>query len=309
MKPETIHKILEAEINPPESAWKNISAGLDEMAGYHAISQSLYNLSITPPDRVWEKISIQIPFAVEEENIQQKLNAFEPTPPAFSPVLTGNISHEPEKSVRQFFLFRRLAVAAAIIGLLIWGGIRLWNSSENPIPENTAQNNPIPKPTFPETKPKASDSDNTQLEKITNESATKDNSLSDERDQKPADAHLAIHKLKTKPEAYDNNPVTVNTRGLDLTEENVIKESNYKTEPGQPLNISERYVIMLTPEGKIIRLSKKLGPVMLCLAGEIQDDKCKTQLENWRRQMLEAGPSHPGNFVDILNLVETFSEQ
>jgi hypothetical protein len=72
--------------------------------------------------------------------------------------------------------------------------------------------------------------------------------------------------------------------------------------------IADRYVMLMTPNG-IIRMSKKLGDIICCVAGEEQNEDCRDQVRKWQEK-LAASPvaPAPGNFMDILSLVSALNE-
>jgi hypothetical protein len=74
-------------------------------------------------------------------------------------------------------------------------------------------------------------------------------------------------------------------------------------------DLADRYVMLMTPEGSIIRMSKKLGDLICCVSGEEQGDGCKDQLKKWQEQMAMSSlaPS-PANFLDILSLVNSLDD-
>jgi hypothetical protein len=67
--------------------------------------------------------------------------------------------------------------------------------------------------------------------------------------------------------------------------------------------------MLMTPNGQIIRISKKLGDLVCCVSGEDQDQECQDQLKKWRQKIANApvAPS-PGNFMDILSLLQSIKE-
>ena len=69
-------------------------------------------------------------------------------------------------------------------------------------------------------------------------------------------------------------------------------------------DVSDRYIMLMTPDGNFIRMSKKWADLACCVSGEDQDSGCKDQLQRWREKIACApvAPS-PGNFMDILNLI------
>lgn len=73
--------------------------------------------------------------------------------------------------------------------------------------------------------------------------------------------------------------------------------------------LADRYVMLMTPDGNIIRMSKKWSDLLCCVSGEEQDADCKDQLKKWQQKIAssELAPS-PGNFMDILGLVNSLNE-
>ena len=65
----------------------------------------------------------------------------------------------------------------------------------------------------------------------------------------------------------------------------------------------------MTPEGNIIRVSKKLGGMVCCLSGEAEDPACTDQLKKWREKMITSSLGHSGDsFLDLLLLINTEEE-
>jgi hypothetical protein len=87
-----------------------------------------------------------------------------------------------------------------------------------------------------------------------------------------------------------------------------LSQSIYAYEDHVP-TIAERYVMLMTPDGNIIRMSKKWSELVCCVAGEDQDKDCKDQIKKWQEKIATSSlaPS-PGNFMDILNLVNSLNE-
>ena len=74
-------------------------------------------------------------------------------------------------------------------------------------------------------------------------------------------------------------------------------------------NMDSRYIMLMTPDGNIIRMSKKLSTLVCCVSGEEQDADCKDQLQRWREKIACAPGTHsPGNFMDILSLVSSLQD-
>ena len=100
----------------------------------------------------------------------------------------------------------------------------------------------------------------------------------------------------------------------DINPQNTYRELCYVSfdEPLHEDNLSTsatRYVLLMTPDGQFIRMSKKLSDLVCCVAGEDQDAECRDQMSNWRQKIASSTHSaSPGNFMDILNLVKSLQE-
>jgi hypothetical protein len=72
------------------------------------------------------------------------------------------------------------------------------------------------------------------------------------------------------------------------------------------MDLASRYIMFKTPDGRLVRMSKKLGDLVCCVSGDEVDENCENQLDKWRRKIANA-PS-AGNFMDIMNLVSTLKD-
>jgi len=73
--------------------------------------------------------------------------------------------------------------------------------------------------------------------------------------------------------------------------------------------IADRYITLLTPDGSFIRMAKRWGNLLCCVAGEEQDADCKNQLKAWQDKLAESSVlSAPGNFMDIVTLVNSLND-
>lgn len=76
------------------------------------------------------------------------------------------------------------------------------------------------------------------------------------------------------------------------------------------LDPATRYIVLMTPDGNFIRMSKKWGDLVCCVAGEDQDQECVDQLKKWREKLAHSSQTaSPGNFGDILDLVKSLQQE
>ena len=52
----------------------------------------------------------------------------------------------------------------------------------------------------------------------------------------------------------------------------------------------------MTPDGNIIRMSKKWSGLVCCVSGEEQDEDCKNQIKKWQKKIATAYSSIPWQF-------------
>jgi hypothetical protein len=269
------NKILNYVVAPPAGVWEKITEALDESELTHEFPSKLYAAEIMPPVSAWNKIASSL------EAEQQ--------------------SAIPER--RRIFPFLKYAAAAAIIGFLAWGGIFLLNSKpekkDMAKQELKSTGNNLSAPVADQTgnilKEIISSPDNANL----SEEARNDAAL---EASKATFAKLDIsQKRKTKEIAseyyFDSSPVSGNIPALLQHEEIDL------------CNLSSRYITLITPEGNIIRMSKKLTDMVCCVSGEDENNECRDQIKKWREKIVCSPTCHStGSFMDMLDLVEALQE-
>jgi hypothetical protein len=256
-------------VTPPPEAWKKIAAALDESGLSKQFPATLYNLEAAPPVGAWEKIKSSL-----ETGIQQ-------TPP--------------RKTIPWF----RYAAAAAIITCLAWGGLQLM--------KGTGNRNQL-------TKEAALIPRNDSIHKKTKSPADESVSVALTVNKKQNHPRLNT-AIQSNPgiETGNSLPVPVNIND-GRQEVYAALHENGTTEPDaghteMTFNTTSRYVELMTPDGNVVRLSKKLGDLMCCVSGEEQDAGCRDQLQKWREKIACAPvTASPGNFMDIFSLVNSLQQ-
>lgn len=276
------NKLYNYEVPPPPKAWDKISAALDESFLSHEFPSVLYNLEASPPANSWEKIRASLDeTAVPSLSRQRKI-----TP------------------------FLRYAAAAAVMALIAFGSMRLLRNSgsktefaEKNIP---AQNNTTP--------PAGANSATTKTNPIETEDARNDAALEASK-QTIASLGMPAKRMKNFPSNFFSQAVQISEPVEDLDPTDTYRELKYAgatdivTYPQSTDNLSARYVMLMTPDGNIIRMSKKLGDLVCCVSGEEQDKDCIDQMKRWREKIAKSSEAHsPGNFMDILSLVNSLQK-
>lgn len=307
------NKLLSIEVPPPPGVWDKIAAELDDSELEHQYPSKLYELTVLPPAGVWEKIAGSLDAALPAATAAAKLMALEIAPPATTwNKIKTSLDAELEAAIpeqRRFSPLWRYAAAAAIIGLIAWSGINLLNSKKQQT--LVAKQEP---PLLPE---KTDTPVTTREEVAINEpTVSSDKIATTESDDARNDAALEAskktfakldisHSSKIKEAAnfyFGKMASSGTTRGLNIGSDDDDAIPTYTKE-------ADRYIILMTPDGNIIRMSKKLSSMICCVSGEEQDEDCKDQMKKWREKMANSAAGHsPGNLMDILGLLNSLQD-
>lgn len=306
------HKLFNYEVAPPSNVWEKIAAELEDTAIEYKFPSKLKEYSVVPPDAIWEKITHQLDEDFFEKDYSEKLYTLEIAPPIGTWAKINNGLSD-EKAVtfpksKKIFPLLRYAAAASIIGFLTWGSIQLLNNKPGKA-EMVEQVNNIPEVLAG---PSKRDQAINELKEsvAANIIADTDEARNDAalEASKKTYAKLDLRsnkKIKEVANFYFGEPdFNAATRSID------INEPLLNSEPTITDNAANRYFLLMTPDGNIIRMSKKLGNLVCCVSGEEQDEGCKYQLKKWKLKMANTQTGHsPGNFMDILSLLNSLQEE
>ena len=295
-------KMYNHEVIPPVNAWGKIAAALDEAHPENEFPSKLYNIEVVPPVSAWEKITSDLEETQFQNEFPSRLYNMEVTPPAtaWEKVAAGlNPTAEPVNTpVRRLSPVLRYAAAAIFIGALAYGILRLTvNTSDK---ENSTVLATGRKDSSIADKTKTVDSQKNQTAKI-NVNVAEDEAL----EKRKTIVAKSDRPVKRIARALRTSDITA---GENNGEDTDLSQSIYAYADHIP-DISDRYVMLMTPDGNIIRMSKKWGDLLCCVSGEEQDPDCKDQLKKWQEKIATSSlaPS-PGNFMDILGLVNSLND-
>ena len=120
-------KLHTSELEAPAFAWNEIETELDAFAEEKVIVQTLDASQITPPAFLWEKIETAL-ITNEDVAVAAKLTTAEVQAPAKSWELIEQQLYPKAKVIpiaKRFAPVYKLAAAAVIVGLLVWGAFQL----------------------------------------------------------------------------------------------------------------------------------------------------------------------------------------
>ncbi|HYM95361.1 MAG TPA: hypothetical protein VET23_14580 [Chitinophagaceae bacterium] len=279
MKNNFQNKIYNYEVIPPENSWGKIADVLDHAEQKKNFSSKLYHLEVTPSVLAWEKIKKSLP-------------------------VTSGAETQKKTKTSPFFQY---AAAAVIIGLIIWGSSIFLDSNKSK--KVIAKENAVFQTT------------DSTISAKKGAVGTIDNSTASEQARDDAALEASKHILAkvdlpgiNRLSEYRTVPAEMirlaadKNSGLAINYHDAIMASSFPYAETNN-NIADRYILLMTPDGNIIRMSKKWADLVCCISGAEQDEGCKDQLQRWREQVAcSASALSPGNFIDILSLISSLKD-
>lgn len=309
------NKLYNLEITPPTGVWQQIAEALDDADQGMQYPAALYEFATPPPAGTWQKIAAELDQAeLTSITAGEKLRTLEILPPVNAwQKIKSSLDAEQDTAIpekRRSFPMIRYAAAAIIIGVLAWGGITLISKNNNNTQKTAATELPPAHSSEDETQASPSATAITEPLNTVQDTDAADEARNDAalEASKKTFAKLDINtnsKIKAAANFYFTDPVTtVASRGIHISDDNDVPQ--YTPDPSSE---PSRYIMLLTPDGNIIRMSKKLSNLVCCVSGEEQDKECKDQMRKWREKLACSPGTHsPGNFMDILSLASALQE-
>lgn len=293
------HKILNYEVQPPALCWEKIQEELDSSALQHHFPRKLFEAEIAPPSYCWNNIAATLDGMEDETTVAAKLQKASIVPPATVwqkiEAALDETNIQPVQKRSSGLL--QYAAAAALIGLLVWGAYILLN--------NKSEDTPLATQPQPGNHTEQVTTEHTGIPEQDITAISADAALDEARNNaaleasKKTFAHLDVSAVQKKIKdisAFDFGSAAEEDDTMDISK-------------GYNNDISNRYIVLMTPDGHFIRMSKKLKDLVCCISGEEVDDACLDQLKRWREKILSSSAIHaPGNFADILNLVTSLQD-
>lgn len=307
------NKMLEFEVTPPPSAWSNIANALDDAALTSSLSHKLQTAIAVPPASVWHAISSALTVDELTPLLASKLKNAEAVPPVAAwSFIAASLNKTKETIISQKRVLSPLlkyAAAAAVAGLMVFGGYSLLKNKNNDNPTDTIVKINTGTSITDEKATVADGNPDTLSE--SSEIAATDNAIII-AEEKRNDAALEASKhtfAKLEPPAVNKiKRIAAAYQFSSALEDNAAGLNNLKSgiAPTHAEN-NNRYITVMTPDCNLIRISKKLKHLTCCITGEVVDKSCQLKLEKWRKQMASAA-AHPANFIDIMELVDALGD-
>ncbi len=325
--------LLQAEVTPPELVWEKITVDLDEQEADKPLQQQLLQLEEEAPAFIWD----QLQPALDDLSIQKKINAVEEIVPvsAWEQIEQQLILEQNDKTVAATFhsmevappsnawnnieqlldeqpakviplkragaRIYRLAAAAAITGILAWGGYRLLttNSTDQTVTLASAETSTTPDVVIPIPSQQDSSEDDVVKEAAPTRVQIK------ERIRQNLKLNDAVAYIETPDHSLENH---VPYQGIHHQRELVPQETNGFSE--------NQYYMLLNENGELVRVSKKITDLKCVAAAstanataqELKD--CNDQLKRWREKMaMAAALSASAGDIDLNLLSNSTTDQ
>ena len=332
------HKLLNHEVPPPGGTWQKIADELEDAGAGYQFPKRLHDLAIEPvPATAWQEIAaaldnagtgFQFPRTLQElevpppagtwNQLQQQLEA---NASAAEKLLTAAVlppvdvwekieqelstAKEEQPVKRRVIPFWKYAAAAAILGFLTFGTLQYFrpgtsvtaaNAGTMPVPVVEALNHATAGMDA------AAEGDHSSA-LHTDIGEARDNAALEASKKTYARLSFSPKRKAAMAAAFR---FAESSSSEDFSEHG---DAGYEEALGSTETNPQRYIVLMTPDGHFIRVSRKLSNLVCCVSGEEQDKDCRTMVDNWRKQLACSDASHPGNFMDILNLVNSLQEQ
>ena len=347
------NKMYAYEVNPPVAVWEHIALSLNELALQKNLSKKLYNEEAIPPSTTWDKIAdvldqtfpenkfrdevltadVQPPehtwsnIATQldegpQKNLSGKIYEYEVAPPSNTwekiiAVLDAGHATTPVIPLRKTYnRILRMAAAAAIIGVIAWAGFSLFkktgNSTDKEIADKDAK---IAAPAAPAIKPNQDSPAEVIKETIPpteeNKLIASVNSPTKTNSKKSIKTTTKNHSELFNTLASVENHSTSND--IAIADINSLHQKNKAATTSADTASEARYLVYITDQGAMVKLSKKLAD-MKCIytkEGDINQDAlakldaaaCNDRVKYWQEKVANSSlqiSSNPLELIEIL---------
>lgn len=294
------NKIYNFEVIPPAGVWNQIAKELDQLDSLKPLSQKLNNLQVSPPENLWQRVAQKLDEADQEKNINQKLYDLEVEPPE---MVWGNIANHLDDQQALDIIERKLK------DIQVQPPASIWNSIERKLnnPTQVEDHKGLVVPMHHHSWLKyAAAACFIAIISVTAYFIFNDGN---------GNGNMGLANNSSNNSAIPPTLVINNNEG---TLDNSIKSTSsqkqqvmaaistklgnvYSISNEQNAELQNRYIVLMTPDGNIVRMSKKLGNMADCIAGE--DNSCNEQISEWQKEMASNTTiASPDNFLGILEM-------
>lgn len=322
----SLKKIYDLEVTPPAGAWLNIARELDEINTHNNISTHINKLEIAPPANVWARIEQELDELDEYKNLSAKISSLEAAPPGNAwehiaaaleeagqeqslsdrlyniqagvpPMAWEHISNELDDQKALEIIERKLSHLQVTPPAAVWNNIRQELSGKKTL-------QPLTVPMHHGWLKYAAAACFIAIISVTaffilnDGGSTGTDYTAGTASGKPGP--LNIQKV-AQPTAKTQQTSSGNSRHQVLAEIKTKLGNAYSVSMERNTELQNRYIILMTQDGNVVRMSKKVSNMADCIAGE--DHSCDDQISKWQKEMASSSTtSSPDNFLDILDM-------
>jgi hypothetical protein len=318
MSSDLQHKMYHYEVPPPADAWDKISAELDESHLTDAFPGKLHTAAVTPPPGAWDAIAASLEELQLSHQYPATLYNLEAAPPAgawdkIKANLETQDEDKPVAPVRRIAPFLRYAAAAVLIAGIAFGATKIFsgnNKTDSEMVATQGEKN-TPKQNIPADTQQTNTPGNEQA-LVQSDEARNDAAL-EESKHTYAGLNMPNERIKRLGDEYISPASTISAASY-ITPENTYRDIECSEvnasvfAVGSPMDMASRYVLLMTPDGHMVRVSRKLGELVCCVSGEEQDADCKDNLKKMRQKIASSPVAPSANFTDVLDILHTLRD-
>ena len=288
------NKIYDFEVTPPAGVWNAIANKLDEWDQEKIVAEKLGQLETIPPAGLWDKVSKQLDDMAQEQNLSNQLYHLEAAVPETA---WANISRELDDQKALEIIEHKLS------NLQIQPPLSVWSHIQNELEGKKSDQSLVVPMHHGWLKYAAAACFITMI------SISAYFILRNEANN-GSEVSLASNTINQAENNSSNiaaTPIALPQVNTADTRQKVM--AGIRTKLGNAYTVSNeknndlhnRYIILMTQDGNIVRMSKKVGNMADCIAGE--DHSCDDQLSKWQKEMASSTATvGPNNFLDILDI-------
>lgn len=281
-----LKKIYDIEVTPPTGAWNHIARELDNLEQEQRLATQLGNVSVTPPEWIWAGIAEELDVAAAEENLRKKLYPIEAeVPPMMWTAIAGELDDQKALEI----------IEHKLAHIQVRPPGTAWANIVNEL-EGKAKSPSLVVPMHYGWLKYAAAACFIAIISISAFFILSENNGSNTI----ADTGVANNSKNALPGGAANynasNRQQQALNGVRTRLGNAYSASNEKN-----ADLQNRYIILMTEDGNIVRMSKKVSNMADCIAGE--DRSCDEQISKWQKEMASSNAAaSPDNFLDILDM-------
>lgn len=315
------NKLYKEEAAPTADVWAKIINTLDQELADTKIREAVLKLEIQPPTLTWDKISLQLDEA-PQETLSTKMYEYEVMPPEnnwgkIARLLDIKQTTTPviplHKSYNRII---RFAAAAAIIGIIAWAGFRILNNADKSANNELA--NKEANPIIPTLPVQQSVKESTAEIIIDNNKKVADKNLIAAIN--PAKSHfkkiikstrenggMLLNTLTSEEDHATSNDIAVaDIKNLHKKNTTLLPTDNTISEP--------RYLVYLTDQGDMVKLSKKMaeltciytkdGSISQGALAKLDASQCNDQVKYWQEKMANSSMQSSSNPLELIEILK-----